>query len=185
MSKLYALFICLGSLVVFTGCQKDPSQTGTQSQQSSGANTFRGQNGWDPTEACAHLSDQFKPGQYKNDGGVYTCYSSAKDIGTGLPLPNRILYYARGDAQRARQVGLVLYVNSPENAVDAHNTLLEYSRQLSEKALEVPLSKAAANAIVSGTKGRGKVDTTRIEIFRYNSSDGKGYELHYVITPQL
>jgi hypothetical protein len=179
MRKLYFLFIFLGLLLVLTGCQKTPNQGETEPPAQ---NTFRGQNGWEPTEACAHLSDTFKPGQYNNEGGIYTCYSTTKEIGSG---GNKILYYARGDAQRARQVGLVLYVNSPQNATEAHDTLLEYSRQLSEKALDVPLSKAAANAIVSGTKGRGKVDTTRIEIFRYDSADGKGYELHYVITPQL
>lgn len=188
MTKLCTLFICLGLLVAFTGCPKYPSQTGTEASQQSSSpdNTLPGQHGWDPMEACAHLSDKLKPGQYKSEGGnVYGCLSSPKDLGAGSPLPNNIVYYARGDAQRARQVGLVLNVNNPESADDAHKTLLEYSRELSEKALGFPLSQAVSNAILAGNAGRGKVDTTKVEVLRHDFSNGKGYELHYVITPRL
>lgn len=187
MTKLCTLIICLGLLVAFTGCSKYSSQTGTPASQpsSSPEYTLPGQHGWDPREACAHLSDKLEPGQYKKEGGnVFGCLSSAKNLGAGSPLPNNIVYYARGDAQRARQVGLVLNVNNPESANDAHKTLLEYSQELSVKALGVPLSQTAANAILAGNIGRGTVDTTKVEVLRHDFSNGKGYELHYVITPR-
>lgn len=187
MTKLCTQFICL-VLLAFTGCSKDASSAGTRAPQPSHAPqiSLPGQTGWDPKEACAHLSDKLKPGEYKSSNGtVYGCFSSAKDLGTGAPLPNSIMYYAGGDAQRARQVGLVLYVNNPESSDEAHKVLLEYSRELSLKALDVPLSRGAGDAILAGTDGRGKVDSTKVEVLRKNSANGKGYELHFVITPRL
>jgi hypothetical protein len=129
--------------------------------------------------------DKLKPGPYKSgSGNIYGCFSSAKDLGAGSP-PNSIMLYAGGDAQRARQIGLVLYVNNPESAEEAHKVLLEYSRDLSQQALGVPLGRGAENAILEGNEGRGKVDTTKVEVFRKNSANGKGYELHFLITPRL
>lgn len=188
MPKLCTLFICLVLLVSLSGCTKYPSQTGAQTSQQSPSPkiSFPGENGWDPKEACAHLSDKLKPGEYKSGNGtVYGCFSSAKDLGGGSALPNSIMYYVGGDAQRARQVGLVLYVNNPESSEEARRVMLEYSRELSERALGVPLSRAAADAILEATNGQGKVDTIRVEVTRRNSANGKGYELHYVITPRL
>jgi hypothetical protein len=80
---------------------------------------------------------------------------------------------------------LVLYVNNPDSADDAHKVLLEYSRELHEQSLGVPLSRGAEDAMLAGTEGRGKVDTTKVEVFRKNSANGKGYEMHFVITPRL
>lgn len=185
MTKLCALFSLI-LLVASTGCSKYSGQTGTQaSQQSPSPQTsLPRQTGWDPKEACTHLSDKLKPGEYKSsNGNVYGCFSAAKDLGTGSPLPNSIMYFAGGDAQRVRQVGLVLYVHNPESSAEAQKVLLEYSRELSERALGVPLSRGAEDAILAGTEGRGKVDTTKVEVTRH--ANGKGYELHYVITPRL
>jgi len=187
MTKPCALFICLVSLVALSSCSKTPSQMATPvSQQSPPPQISTGRpSGWDPAEACALLMDKLKPGPYKSgNGNVYGCFSVAKDLGAGSP-PNSIMFYAGGDAQRARQIGLVLYVNNPENPDEAHKTLLEYSRELSEKALGVPLSRGAENAILAGNEGRGKVDTTKVEVFRKPSANGKGYELHFLITPRL
>ncbi len=188
MTKLCALFIGSVLLAAFTGCPKDPTQPATEVPQQSPSPqvSLTRQTGWDPKEACVYLSDKLKPGEYRStNGSVYGCFSSAKDLGAESPLPNSIMYYAGGDAQRARQVGLVLYVNNPESSDDARKVLLEYSRELSEKALGFPLSQGAADAILAATDGRGKVDTTKVEVFRKNSANGKGYELHFVITPRL
>lgn len=188
MTNLCTLFLFLGLLVALTGCPKSPSDTGTQTAQQSPSPQIPlpRQTGWDPKEACAYLSDKLKPSEYKSGNGtVYGCFSSAKDLGIGSPLANSIMYYAGGDAQRVRQLGLVLYINNPESSDEAHKVLLEYSRELSEQALGVPLSSGAADAMLAGTEGRGKVDTTKVEVFRKNSANGKGYELHFVITPRL
>ena len=80
-------------------------------------------------------------------------------------------------------VGLSLKVNQPESAGDALQKLVEYSEQLSEKATGVPLSSATAKAMLAGNAGRGKVGSTKVEILKQNPSDGKGYELNFVITP--
>ncbi len=131
------------------------------------------------------MATKLAPGQYRNEGGnIFGCLSTPKNLGEGSP-PNNIVYYARGEAGRARQVGLILNVNNPETAQEAQRTLLEYSEELSIKALGVPLSKTATGAILAGNPGRGSVDTTKVEILRHNYSNGKGYEMHYVITPRL
>ncbi len=135
--------------------------------------------------ACGHMSARLAPGQYKHEGrNIFGCLSSPKNLGEGSP-PNNIVYYARGEAGRARQVGLILNVNNPETAQDAQRTFLEYSEELQVKALGVPLSKTATGAILAGNPGQGKVDTTRVEILRREFSNGKGFEMHYVITPRL
>jgi hypothetical protein len=188
MTKFCTLFIFLGLLVALTGCSKYPSETGTRaSPQPPSPQISPGrQTGWDPKEACGYLSDKLKPSDYKSGNGtVYGCFSSAKELGAGSPLPNSIMYYAGGDAQRARQVGLVLYVNNPEGSDEARKVLLEYSRELHENALGVPLSRRAEDAMLAGTEGSGKVDTTKVEVFRKTSTNGKGYEMHFVITPRL
>jgi hypothetical protein len=131
------------------------------------------------------MSDKLKPGPYKNESGnVFGCLSEEKSLGAGSP-PNNIAYYARGEAGRARLVGLSLNVNDPESSSDALQTLLEYSQALAERAIGIPLSTSASRAILAGNAGRGRVGTTKVEIVRRNFSDGKGYELNYVITPEL
>jgi hypothetical protein len=131
------------------------------------------------------MSDKLAPGPYKNESGsAFACLSEEKNLDLGSPA-NNIAYYAKGEAGRARLVGLSLKVNRPETAGAALQTFLEYSQQLSEKATGVPLSGNAARAILAGNEGRGKVGSTKVEILRQNRSDGKGYELNYVITPQL
>jgi hypothetical protein len=179
MTILRTLVAGSSLLIALSGCSIFSSQRGTPSARQSAPT------GWDPTVACAHLSEKLTPGLYKNESGnVFACISSTKNLGAGSP-PNNIAYYARGEAQRARQVGVVLNVNNLESADDALRTLKEYSDELSLKALGVPLSKTATNAILSGNPGRGTVDTTKVEIVRHDFSNGKGYELHYVITPRL
>lgn len=189
MTKLCTLFIGLGLLLALTGCPKSPGETATQAspQSPSPQVSHARQTGWDPKEACGFLSEKLQPGEYRSgNGSIYGCFSAAKDLGAaGSPSPNSIMYYAGGDAQRARQLGLVLYVNNSENSNEAYKVLLDYSRELSEKALGVPLSRGAEDAIMAGTEGQGKVDTTKVEVFRENSANGKGHELHFMITPRL
>jgi hypothetical protein len=186
MLKLYIPTICLGLLLSFSACSRSSSQTGTPvAQQSPPEDPLPGRDGWDPAKACAHLSDKLKTGSYINEGGnIFGCRSTAKGLGAGSP-PNSIVYYVKGDPLRARQVGLVVSVNNLESANDAHRTLLEYSEALSLKALGVPLSPSAGRAISSGGTGKGRVDTTKVEVLRNNFSNGGSYELHFVITPRL
>jgi hypothetical protein len=187
MTKLCTLYSFLGLLVALTGCPKSPTETGTQASPSPSAQvSLARQTGWDPKVACGFLSGKLNPGEYRSGNKtVYGCFSSAKDLGAGSSSPNSIMYYAGGDAQRARQLGLVLYVNNLESSNEAHKVLLEYSRELSEQALGVPMSRGVEDAILAGAAGDGRVDTTKVEIFRKPSANGKGYELHFVITPRL
>lgn len=186
MSPRFAGILIAIVVLIGAGCSILSGQRGAPiAQESPSPETLPGKNGWDPTVACAHMSPKLSPGPYKHEGrNIFGCLSSQKNLDAGAP-PNNIVYYARGEAGRARQVGLILNVNNPETAQEAQRTLLEYSEELSVKALGVPLSKTATGAILAGNPGRGSVDTTRVEVLRHNFSNGKGFEIHYVITPRL
>jgi hypothetical protein len=182
MTTFRVVIICLSLLFALSGCSRFSKTPAAGESASTG---LTGENGWDPTAACAFMSDKLSPGRYKNESGNhFACLSEEKNLDPGSPA-NNIAYYAKGEVGRARLVGLSLKVNRPESASDALKTFLEYSQQLSEKATGVPLSGSAARSILAGNEGRGKVGSTNVEIVRQNSSDGKRYELNYIITPQL
>jgi hypothetical protein len=179
MKTFRTVIICLSLLLALSGCSRF-SKTPAGQSQSAG---LTGENGWDPTVACAFMSDKLAPGPYKNESGsAFACLSEEKNLDPGSPA-NNIAYYAKGEAGRARLVGLSLKVNRPETAGAALQTFLEYSQQLSEKATGIPLSSATAKAMSAGNAGRGKVGSTKVEILKQNFPDGKGYELNFVITP--
>jgi hypothetical protein len=186
MTKVPHLIVCLSLILLFSSCARFFSQTGSPTPQASPSpEELTGQHGWEPVTACSHLADKLKPGLYRHEGNnIFGCLSEAKSLGSGSP-PNNIVYYARGDVKRARQVGLILNVNEPATAEEARKTLHDYSEDLTMKALGAPLSPSAGNAILAGKTGQGKIDTTRIQIVRHDFANGKGYELHYIITPAL
>ena len=179
MTTLRTVIICLSLLLVLSGCSRF-SKTPAEQPQTAG---LIGENGWEPAVACAFMSDKLSPGPYRvESGSIFACLSEEKTLGAGSP-PNNIAFYAKGEAGRARLVGLSLKVNQPESAGEALQKLVEYSEQLSEKATGIPLSSATAKAMLAGNAGRGKVGSTKVEILKQTFSDGKGYELNFVITP--
>ena len=192
MVKMLNVILGLCFLFSFSGCPQSSSQPTNDPQSnaspstataSPGEDELPGKYGWAPSVACGHLQDKLKPGVYRNEGNnVFGCLSAAKFFGPGQPQ-NNIVYYARGEANWVRQIALILNVNQPEAEKEALQLMREYADELSDKALGVPLSTHTTNVLLSGKTGRGSVDTTRTEILRHNFSSGKGYELHYVITP--
>ena len=195
MIKMLNLIVGLCFVFSFSGCPQSSSQSAkppqpnatapSPNQSPAGDGELRGQHGWDPKVACEHLSDKLKPGVYRNEGNnIFGCLSSAKFFGPGKPQ-NNIVYFARGQSNWAQQVGLILNVNQPEAEKEALQLMYEYADELAVKALGVPLSKHTINVLLAGRTGEGKVDTTRVQILRRDFSSGKGYELHYVITPRL
>jgi len=197
MIKMLNLIFGLCFLFSFSGCPQSSSQTSNTTQSNTQPNAtpspaaspsaddeeLPGKYGWSPEVACALLQDKLKPGVYRNEGNnVFGCLSAAKFFGPGKPQ-NNIVYYARGESNWVRQIVLILNVNQPEAEKEALQLMKDYADELSDKALGVPLSSHTTNVLLAGKTGRGSVDTTRTEILRHDFSSGKGYELHYVITP--
>ena len=186
MVKAFGLIIGLLLVLGFSACPPLGNSTGTPTASPSpDEEELPGKYGWAPNVACAFLSDKLKPGVYRNEGNnIYGCLSEAKFFGPGKPQ-NNIVFYARGESDWVRQIGVAVNVNQKSAQGEAVDLLFEYATDMSMKAIGVPLSKHTGNTLLAGQPGRGFVDTTKVEILRHDFSNGQGYELHFVITPTV
>ena len=152
--------------------------------QSSPQNTTAQVTGWKPQDACAYLSQVsgLQTRGYKNQyEDTFGCSSPYKELGAGSPLANNIDYYVGGNSQNANELKLVLNVNSAQSAKEAHAALLQYSDELTQKALGVPMPKDTRSAISSGKAGKWTLGKAKVELVRENWTMGKGYELKYIL----
>jgi hypothetical protein len=143
---------------------------------------------WNPQEACEYLShiSGFQTRGYINQyEDSFGCSSPYKDIGEGIPLANNIAYYVNGNSQNAKELKLVLNVNVTQNADEAHAVFLQYSEELTQKALGVAIPKDERDAILSGIAGEWIIKQTKVEIVREDWPTGKGYELKYILGEKL
>lgn len=141
-----------------------------------------------PWFACSLLDDI--PGMrtrgYMKDPSLpkdYWCSSPYKEIGTGtvFSIANNLAYYATGDQRTARQLKLVLNVNSLHAANVGHEALAIASRLLTRRALNADLSNEVLTALLSGRPGKWNAGKSQIEVLRDDWSNGKGYEVHFII----
>lgn len=140
----------------------------------------------DPQVACSLLSDisGLQTGGYKRSGTEddFFCCSPYKDLNHESPLPNNIAYYAEGDAEEVNRLKLVLNVNEPQRAEEAHRTLLTYSNELTRKALGEDLSSKMQEAILVGHPEAYTVGDLFVELKREAWPTGRGYEMKFIIT---
>jgi hypothetical protein len=139
---------------------------------------------WKPSEACdflAHIYGLQTRGYKQFDGYTYTCLSSYKELNIGPPLPNNIAYYAEGDADNVFRLRLVLNVNDYGGVQKAHAALLQYSDELTRKALNLPMPKEAKSAITSGRAGQWQIGKAEAKVVLEMYPTGRGYELRYVL----
>lgn len=181
--------VCILGATFLIGCSESNSSSGDNrnpnvQMQSSPQNTTAQVTGWKPQDACAFLSNVsgLQTRGYKNKyEDTFGCSSPYKELGSGSPLANNIAYYVGGNSQNANELKLVLNVNSSQSAKEAHAALLQYSDQLTQKALGVPMPKAARSAISSGKAGKWTIGKANVELVRENWATGKGYELKYFL----
>ncbi len=140
-----------------------------------------------PEKACSVFADI--PGMetkgYKNYPDVskdYWCASPYKEIGTGFPMANNLAYYVTGNEREAKELKLVLNVNSVPNAEAGHHTLAVASFLLTKRALNAELSDEVLAALKFGKPGRWRAGVNYIEISResWGTANG-GYEIHFTI----
>ena len=182
----FLAIVCILGTTFLVGCSESDSSSrdnrnpNTQTQ-SSQQNSTAQVSGWKPQDACAYLSGLQTRG-YKNQyEDVFGCSSPYKELGAGSPLANNIAYYVGGNAQNANELKLVLNVNSAQSAKETHAALLQYSDELTQKALGAPMPKEARSAISSGKSGKWTLGKAKVELVRENWATGKGYELKYIL----
>ena len=181
--------VCILGTTFLVGCSESDSSSGDNRNpnaqtQSSPQNTTAQVSGWKPQDACAYLSQVsgLQTRGYKNQyEDTFGCSSPYKELGAGSPLANNIAYYVRGNSQNANELKLVLNVNAAQSAKEAHAALLQYSDELTQKALGVPMPKDARSAILSGKAGKWTLGKAKVELVRENWATGKGYELKYIL----
>lgn len=140
-----------------------------------------------PHVACTLLSHikGMETSGYKSDGGAdtYFCCSPYNDIGERFPeLANNIAYYVYGNASRVTLLKLVLNVNEPTKANEAQAVLMNYSDELTRKALGVPLPDEIKGDILQGYVGQWNLEGASLELKRDEWPTGRGYELHFIIS---
>jgi hypothetical protein len=139
--------------------------------------------------ACAYLrSIGLATGRYWRDPDerVFHCLSPMTQLGTIAEiygLKNNLSYYVDGDAERIHQMLLKLNVNQRHEATQAHQALLRAAKVLIQEALNMPLPKAAEQAITAGKPWRGTAKAVQLELARDNWPTGKGYDLKFLVRP--
>jgi hypothetical protein len=142
-----------------------------------------------PQVACAlmsHISGLQTRG-YKSTGteGDFLCSSHYKDLSQESPLPNLVAYYAEGDAEKVHRLKLVLDVNVPQKAEEAHGMLMAYSDELALKALGEGLSPEMKDAILAGRPEAYMAGELFVELKREAWPTGRGYEMKFIITQPI
>jgi hypothetical protein len=141
--------------------------------------------------ACGHLrSVGLGTDRYWRDDGErrFHCLSPLTPLGSaaephGLGLKNNLAYYVDGDAARAHAMLLKLNVNQRQEAKQAHQALVRAAKALTQQALNLPLPKAAEQAITAGKPWRSTLKAATLELAREDWPTGKGYDLKFLVRP--
>jgi len=142
-----------------------------------------------PQVACALLAhiNGLQTGGYKSSGtdDDFFCCSPYKDLDHEIPLPNNIAFYAEGDANEVNRLKLVLNVNVPQKAEEAHRAFLTYSNELALKVISEELSPKMKEAILAGHPEAYIVQGLFVELKREAWPIGRGYEMKFIITEPI
>lgn len=140
----------------------------------------------DPQVACSLLSHirGFQTGTYKSTGveGDFFCCSPYKDLDDESVLSNNIAFYAEGSAEKVDRLKLVLNVNVPQKAEEAHGLLMAYSDELALKALGEGLRPDMKDAIIDGRPTAYMVEGLFVELKREAWVTERGYDMKFIIT---
>lgn len=139
-----------------------------------------------PKDACSFLNEKgLFTNEYRQDENVFYCNSPYYDIGNSYPLSSNIAYYVEGNKDSISILKLVLNVNKGSIKNKAHNVLLNLSSYLLKKATNNHLPDKIRNALLEGRNESIILDGARLSVFRINWPTNKGYEVHFVLQPQI
>jgi len=142
--------------------------------------------GWSPYEASAFLSeDGLNPGDYhRMMDGSDEWYASSPylEVGEGI-LPNNIAYYVEGNETTATTLKLVMNVNEPDQAEDAHMYFQEAAQHLYEKALSEQMPQSILQHLAEGRALSAESNNKRVLITKEDWPTHKkgGYTLKFFV----
>ncbi|WP_139231720.1 DUF6030 family protein [Azotobacter beijerinckii] len=136
-----------------------------------------------PAQVCNLMIEAgLSTGGWKNHyDQEFGCSSPYKDIGSALPLPNNLAFYAEGNRDSVKSVKLVLNVNDRSTASSANKQLQKAAAILFQKITSEKIPQPIMNAIINGKGISQKAGISQVEVIRDNWPTGKGYEIKIVI----
>lgn len=143
-----------------------------------------------PQVACSLLDEiQMKTTGYKvrneHKPDEYSCFSPYKEIGGSSPMPNNLVYYAKGDRDVVEELEIVLHVNDPADAEESHRGLAIAAGLLIGKALGKNLINEVFAALLTGQSGGWYAAGNEMGVLRDDWGPGKGYEVRFFLrTPK-
>lgn len=138
----------------------------------------------DPAVACGYLADeQLAAGGWQvDDEGVGRCASSPRVFGRESVGPlHQLSYEARGDADSAFALHVILDVNPPQALSDANKAFLQAAQRLSTNALGKRLPSTISSAITNGREATAEVGSTQLIVSRHAPESGSGYQMRFTV----
>jgi len=120
-----------------------------------------------PEVACQFMDSEglkTKGGYSDQGGGSFRCGSFRKTLPAGGSKTNEIEYYAQGSASAVKTLTLKLTMNTLQDVQRSHRYLLDYTRELAQRALGVEVPPAMADAILAGVAGEFQVGTAQASV---------------------
>lgn len=120
----------------------------------------------------------------RKDSLGYSCASKYIDIGNAFPLPNNIAYYVLGSNTHVEKLYLVLNVYDMQDSHSAHQKFLEASSSLYLSVLQKKLPSSFIDPLSRNWSDYSKeIDGYWVRTKHETWSTGKGYEVHFIISP--
>lgn len=140
--------------------------------------------GWSPYIAKEFLTNEgFKTGYYNKSFDEWYSSSPMIEFGNGL-IPDNIAYYVEGSEKVANRLKLKLNVNDSNCAEEAHQELLQASKNLFNEAVNESLPAQIIEGILSGNPVKEKVGTYFLSIEKdiWPNHAFSGYDIKFIIS---
>lgn len=141
--------------------------------------------GWSPYAAKDFLIQEgietgyYHPSYSENE---WIACSPYKELGNEI-LANKIAYYIDGDCSIAKNLKLVLNVNTKQSAIYAHQKLLDLAKSLYFKSLLSEMPSEIEYAILSGDDKIFQTKTKKVSVIKTNWKNSKdsGYSIKFIV----
>ncbi len=142
--------------------------------------------GWSPHKAKHYLSSSGVTSGWYHPSYDELWFSSSPYLSLGDESPvfsNNIGYHIEGSERYAKSLKLILDVNKPEDAAEAHQMFMEYCKILTSAALRTELPKKFINAIIKGEYSELILNNRLVSIDRHDwvGNSAGCYELKFKI----
>ncbi|TBU73295.1 hypothetical protein [Phytopseudomonas daroniae] len=138
----------------------------------------------DPAVVCNYLEVEQLPtdGWQMNDEGKGRCASQIRSFGREEVGPlHQLSYEARGNADSASILQVILDVNPPQAISEANKWFLQVSQRLSTNAFGKRLPSNISAAISGGLEATATIGNTTLSVNRQEHESGVGYQMRFSI----